>query len=110
MNFRQAFWHHARGGLYFRAKAPGETQASVMNEVRRIISDDRVWVKAFGHSREPSESSSLDSVAWDTLDRTIREIFPRAVVTPYLVLGGTDSRYFRALAISRIRLRPATAP
>ncbi len=85
---------------------PGESLASVMNEVRRIISDDRVQVKAIGHSREPSESSSLDSVAWDTLDRTIREIFPRAVVTPYLVLGGTDSRYFRALCDCVYRFLP----
>lgn len=95
----------AKALLNFRI-LPGETQMSVMNEVRRIISDDRVQVKAFGNSREPSESSSLDSVAWGTLDRTIREIFPRAVVAPYLVLGGTDSRYFRTLCDCVYRFLP----
>ena len=85
---------------------PGENQASVVSEVRRTVSDDRVLIRVAGDSRAPSKASSLDSPAWETLRLTIREIFPDAVVAPYLVLGGTDSRYFRPLCDCVYRFLP----
>ena len=31
------------------------------------------------------------------LDKTIRQIYPEAIVAPFMALGATDSRYFRDL-------------
>ena len=75
---------------------PGETEESVLEEARRIVADPRVALRALAAGRAPSPASSLDSQAWRTLERTIYELFPEAIVAPYLVLGGTDSRYFRS--------------
>ena len=85
---------------------PGETGDDVLDEVRRIIADDRVTVSLAGQAREASPSSRIDSRAWATLVGTIREVFPEAVVAPYLLLGGTDSRYFRDLCDCVYRFLP----
>ena len=42
----------------------------------------------------PSEVSPIDNEAFTLLQKTIRQVFPGTLVTPYLTVGGTDSRYF----------------
>ena len=59
-----------------------------------------------GEAREASPGSRTDSRAWGTVVMTIREIFPDAIVAPYLLLGGTDSRYFRELCDCVYRFLP----
>ncbi len=85
---------------------PGEKGDEVLEEVRRIISDERITVSMAGRAREASPSSRIDSRAWATLAETIREVFPEAIVAPYLLLGGTDSRYFRDLCDCVYRFLP----
>ena len=86
----------ARAFVNFRI-VPGENAASVMAHVNKAINDPRVEVQKFGNTFEPSMPSSTNDSAWFGLVRTIREVYPEAVVAPYLMMGATDSRYFRAL-------------
>jgi carboxypeptidase PM20D1 len=66
--------------------------------VRRTIDDPRVKVAiAPTFKTEPSPVSPVESDAFRLLARTIREVVPSAIVVPWLVVGGTDSRYFTAL-------------
>jgi carboxypeptidase PM20D1 len=49
------------------------------------------------------------------VERSIRQVYRDAIVTPYLVLGGTDSRYFRDLTpnvyrFAAVRLDAADLP
>ncbi len=55
---------------------------------------------------EPSRIASTDSAAYAHLERTIGELFPDAVVIPYLMAGGTDSRYYEELADDVYRFQP----
>ena len=77
--------------------APGDTVESVLDHVRRVIADPRVTVVEARETREPSPVSPTDSEGYRLVERTIRQIFPEAVVAPYLLPGGTDSRHFTAL-------------
>ncbi|MEA4963323.1 M20/M25/M40 family metallo-hydrolase [Lutispora sp.] len=43
---------------------------------------------------EPSEISSIDSESYKILGNIINEIYPEAVIIPYLMIGGTDSRKY----------------
>jgi len=85
---------------------PGETGASVLAEVRSIVSDDRITISTPREAREASPNSQMDSEAWRTLSETVHEVFPGTVVAPYLLLGGTDSRYFRDLCACVYRFLP----
>eukprot|EP00003_Mantamonas_plastica_P008315 TRINITY_DN1722_c0_g1_i5.p1 TRINITY_DN1722_c0_g1~~TRINITY_DN1722_c0_g1_i5.p1 ORF type:complete len:290 (+),score=85.63 TRINITY_DN1722_c0_g1_i5:62-871(+) len=84
----------------------GETIKSVTDHVRRVIADDRVSIEFDGGSN-PSAISPTDSVAFQTLHRTIREYFPDCLVAPYLVVGGTDSKHYEPLTKNIYRFTPA---
>jgi carboxypeptidase PM20D1 len=77
--------------------APGDTVESVLDHVRRVVEDPRVTVVEAREAREPSPVSPTDSEGYRLVERTIRQIFPEAVIAPYLLPGGTDSRHFASL-------------
>jgi carboxypeptidase PM20D1 len=46
---------------------------------------------------EPSQISSIDSEPYKILSGIINEMYPEAIVVPYLMVGGTDSRKYLKL-------------
>ncbi len=96
----------ARAVINFRI-LPGETRESVKQHVIDAIGDARVEVSFTGIGSDPSPVSDVRSAEFDALSRTIREITPDAVVIPYLVIGGTDSRHFSGLSQNVFRYSPA---
>jgi carboxypeptidase PM20D1 len=91
---------------------PGETSESVLERVKTIIDDERISYEVF-MSNNPSSISSTESLGYRLIEQTIREFADDALVAPYLVMGGTDSKYFYPLTDSvyrflMIRLGPST--
>ncbi|MGF1558166.1 MAG: M20 family peptidase [Flavobacteriaceae bacterium] len=84
---------------------PGETIASVKQHIERSISD-KVKVTPVGFLTDPSPVSSIDSEAYRTLEKTIRDVFPNSIVVPGLVGGGTDARYFYEVSDNVFRFYP----
>jgi carboxypeptidase PM20D1 len=78
---------------------PGETVESVVRRVREIVNDPGVTVAIEDPraARDPSPVSPLDSAGYRTLTTTIRELFPTAVPSPYLVNGATDAGFYTVL-------------
>ena len=96
----------ARAVVNFRI-LPGERVESVLTHVRQVVADDRIQVgKIERMTSEPSPESSTASPAYLLLEQTIRALFPNAVPAPSLVLGGTDSRHFAAVADDVYRFMP----
>jgi carboxypeptidase PM20D1 len=102
---------------------PGDTIQSVTEHVRKTVADDEVHLHGFLAAIKPGESVDPDAEVaiggWEaspvtdtrgpvfsTLTRTIREVFPDAVVAPYLVGGATDSRYFAPICDQIMRFSP----
>lgn len=77
---------------------PGETIATVTNRVDQIINDERITIKPGAFVSEPSKVSSTSSFGYKTIHKTVSEIYPSALVAPYLVVGATDSRHFNAIS------------
>jgi len=75
---------------------PGDSRAGVIEHTRRAVADPAIEVQATGW--EASPVSRTDSAAYDLVRRTIREVFPQALVAPGLMVGGTDSHHFAAIA------------
>jgi carboxypeptidase PM20D1 len=53
--------------------------------------------------------SGTGSPSYQTLNRTIREVFPDVVVAPGLMLAGTDSRHYAGIADNIFRFSPVRA-
>ncbi len=81
---------------------PGETWQTVLANVKEIINDERVGYEVFMNNN-PSKVSSTDSKGYKWISQTIREFEPDSLVAPYLVMGGTDSKYFYPLTDSVYR-------
>lgn len=58
------------------------------------------------NGREASPISPIQSSAFETLEKTILDVWPDAVVSPYLMTGGTDSRHFHAICENVLRFAP----
>jgi carboxypeptidase PM20D1 len=87
----------ARAVVNFRI-LPGDSVAGVLTHTRQTIDDPRVTITVLaGNVNEPSPVSPVASEDFRLLQRTLGQVAPGAVVTPWLVLGGTDSRQFTGL-------------
>ena len=86
---------------------PGDSVAGVVREVRRIIDDEKISIKVIGQPSAPSPVSNPDAAAFQRLHRTIRSVFPAAIVAPYVVVGATDARQYAALSPNVYRFLPA---
>ncbi len=96
----------AQALVNFRIR-PGETTASVEERVRRVVGDPRVKIApAPGSPSEPSAVSPTDSDAFRRLHRTVREVYPGAVVAPFVLMGAADARYYTGLSDNVYRFLP----
>ena len=102
----------ARATVNLRIR-PGESIASVTERVRQVIGDTAVQIEAVGFRTEPSAVSDANGAGFKALEKSLREVYPdpNLVVTPYLVVGGTDARTWSELSNQTFRFlaAPATA-
>jgi carboxypeptidase PM20D1 len=78
---------------------PGETVASVAERVRTVIADSMIAVELLDSvGVDPSPVSDIKSPAYRLIEATIRGMTPGEMlpVLPYLVMGGTDAKYWGA--------------
>ncbi len=88
----------------------GETAASTLARVRQAVETLPVKVDPLPDAPgwDPSPVSDLESPGYALLQKTIRQVFPAAVVVPYLVTGATDARYYARLTNNLFRFSPMT--
>lgn len=78
------------------------------------VEDVMTWMKSFGHEfevkalnwEEPSRCSKQDTPEYEALKRAIHKVFPGTVITPYLMVGGTDARRYESVAENIYRFSP----
>ena len=94
---------------------PGDTVDDVIAHVRGVVDDPRIAIRAEGEAVAASRISPIDDATFHDLMITVREIEPRAVVAPGLVVGGTDAKHYEALSdhvyrFNPMRIGPADLP
>lgn len=87
---------------------PGETVETVMARVIDVIDDPRVQVSVSAEAQNPSPVSDPAGDAFQLVARTIRETNgDDVIVAPYLVVGGTDAKYYSGSSDAVFRFLPA---
>ncbi|WP_334128207.1 M20 family peptidase [Sneathiella sp.] len=84
---------------------PGTTTNDVVDHVRRVIDDPDVTIE-IRQANAPSRVSSRESAGYQLIERTIREIFPGVLVSPGLMLAGSDSKHYEEVAENNYRFLP----
>ena len=95
----------ARAVVNFRLM-PGDAPDAVLAHVRRAADDSAVRVRALGTPAPASPVSPDTGAAWGAVATTVRQLFPGALVAPYLVIGATDARFFAPIAPAVYRFSP----
>ncbi len=92
---------------------PGDDLRSLYERVLELIEDERVAVTPYqGETLEgesgwdPSPVANIDSPYYLRLARLAKEAFPEALISPYLVLGGTDARHYANVTQNALRFTP----
>jgi len=96
----------ARGLVNFRI-LPGDTPEMVLDHVRRTVDDTIVHVE--GRGREASPVADYKAPEFMVVEKTILQLFPRAVPVPFLMIGGTDTRHYEGLTRNVYRFNPIVA-
>ncbi|NLC72919.1 MAG: M20/M25/M40 family metallo-hydrolase [Ruminococcaceae bacterium] len=81
----------------------GESVSSVIKYFRasKIDFDLDIITKS-----EPTSPSDLDSAGMGHVKACVMKVFPDAVISPYLMTGGTDCRHYQAVAKNTYRFSP----
>ncbi len=78
---------------------PGQTSEDVLNFVIKAVNDDRVVIKKQTISlMEPSPITSYDNPEFKKMEQIIYKTVPDVIVSPFLMIGATDSRYYRSFS------------
>jgi carboxypeptidase PM20D1 len=100
----------AKATVNFRL-LPGDSADQVIARVRKVINDDRVTVAPFNNFKgEPTGVTSESSFAYKKADLTAKRIFANTITTPFLMIGGTDSRHFSEVSDGIIKFSPIIDP
>lgn len=88
---------------------PGDTQDSVVAHVRSVIANDRIGITPGAANTDPPPVSPTNTSVYRALNQTIREVFPDVVVSPGLMVGGTDARHYSGVSDNVFRFAPVRA-
>ncbi|MDZ3830924.1 MAG: M20 family peptidase [Sphingopyxis sp.] len=86
--------------------APWNRSADVMARAKAAVGNLPVSLSWDRPPREPSRVSSTASAGWKWVAAAARADAPDAVLSPFLVLGGTDSRNMEAVSDDVYRFMP----
>jgi carboxypeptidase PM20D1 len=87
----------------------GENAKTVEDFIRQAINDDRVQVSKIGRfDTDPSPATSLESPAFKRMESAIYKTVPNVLPVPYLMIGATDSRYYRRISDGVVNFFPMT--
>lgn len=85
--------------------AVGSSVDEAARDIRHAIADEHVSVRV-AYGSEPSPASPSHGPEWDRLAGVIAEVFPDAIVAPYVMLQASDSRHFTRISDTVYRFLP----
>lgn len=88
---------------------PGETSKDVIEFIRQHIDDDRVKITVTGDFvTDPTPTTDFHGPAFTKVAAAVSAVADDVIPVPYVMLGATDSRNFRALSDGVINFCPFT--
>ncbi len=86
--------------------APWNSSADVMARAKSAVGKLPVTLSWVAPPKEPSRVSSTSSAGWRQISAAAKADAPGAVIAPYLVVAGTDSRSFEGISQDVYRFMP----
>ena len=84
----------------------GETSDEVLAHIRKVVPDERVVIEILPGLSEPAPVSPTDVYGFQSILKTIRQVYPEAVVAPTIMLASSDSKHFTGVSPNIYRFAP----
>ena len=83
----------------------GETPSSAIEHMRKAANDPELSFRIVNYSNA-TPCAKASGKYWDAISGCIGKNFSNTVVSPYLMMGGTDSRFFNEIATEIYKFAP----
>jgi acetylornithine deacetylase/succinyl-diaminopimelate desuccinylase-like protein len=87
---------------------PGQDMDDWIIFVKKQLADDEIQIEFI--MKGEGNASDTDTHEYTTIEKTLLEHYPGAIAAPYLMLGTTDSRFFREKGVISYGFCPAVIP
>jgi acetylornithine deacetylase/succinyl-diaminopimelate desuccinylase-like protein len=87
---------------------PGQNITEWVNFVRDRLADTEIEMEFV--SRGEGNSSDSNTESYHTIEKVLEKHYPGAITAPFLMLGATDSRFFREKGVLSYGFCPAVVP
>lgn len=84
---------------------PGETVNDVMEHVNKLCKDYNTEIEIIS-AREPSAVSPENTAAFKTMKKAIKQLYPDAIISAYITVGGTDAYKYQIVSDNIYRFLP----
>ena len=88
---------------------PDTKPAAFLEQLRKTIDDPDVQLEVL-QQPEPTAASPIDTPLFRAMVRATETVYPDVVVTESMMLGGTDSRFFRRRGVPAYGFFPVLLP
>ncbi len=85
---------------------PGNSVKDVKDHLAKATKGFDVKIDEIDFTRGASDVSPMDSKAYQMIVKGIEEVYPNAIVTPYLTVGGTDAYKYQIVSKNIYRFIP----
>lgn len=89
---------------------PGETSEDVTAFLKRSTNDDRVKIKKLAWISEPGKTTSMQTEGYKNVEAATYKLMDDIIPAPFLMIGATDSRYYRSFSDAVIDFSPMLDP
>lgn len=84
----------------------GETIETSLAHLKNTIDDERVEIKIIEGATNPTSVSNYKSEAFAALGMAVKDVYPDVLISPFLMLGATDSKHFEGLSENIYKFMP----
>ena len=85
---------------------PGQTIDDVLEHLHKVIKNKKVEINLLPGWKNPSAVSPTDTRSFKVIEKICHSMDDKAVVAPYLVMGGTDACHYQAVCENIYRYSP----
>lgn len=85
---------------------PGNTIKEVKEHINKACEGFDVEIEEVDNTREASKVSSSEAKGFKVMEKTIKSLYPDAIITPYLTVGGTDAYKYEIVSDNVYRFIP----
>lgn len=90
---------------------PGDSAMTVIRKVKEIINDDRIEINIKNALfTEGTKATSTEGIGFQKINKIVKQTYENVLVSPFLLIGATDSRHFSKVSDHIIKFSPVIDP